>query len=178
VSVGGTLAGGLAAAQSSPAQTPKAVLPAVSKSTVPKPLTRAETAAEDVIGLLEKGNPAGSRSEARILRELAYGQASGALIRAGASEQQIRTFQQRADRTARLASTGARPVATSLAANSVSELMSGFYARFQDPVPAEVLKLDYLDREIQLRSQSGERRRHARRWVSSPRRGGSSGFRS
>ena len=35
--------------------------------------------------------------------------------------------------------------------------MPGFYARYEDPVPPDVLKLDYLDREAQLRSLAGDR---------------------
>jgi hypothetical protein len=45
----------------------------------------------------------------------------------------------------------------SLAANQVSALMPEFYARYADPVPPEVLKLDYLDREAELRSRAGDR---------------------
>lgn len=130
---------------------------AAAKSTVPKPLTRAETAAEDVIGFLEAGQPAKSKAEARILRSLAHGQAAGVLRQAGVPKAKINALQQRADRTAKLSLAGARPLRVSLAANSVSQLMPGFYARYQDPVPASVLKLDYLDREVQLRSQAGEK---------------------
>lgn len=123
---------------------------------MPTPLTRAETAAEDVIGFLENGKPAKSKAEARILRDLAHGGTADALRRAGVSDASIKAFQARADRTARLSLTGAPAVQVGLAANSVSRLMPGFYARYHDPVPATVLKLDYLDREIQLRSQAGQ----------------------
>lgn len=155
--IGGTAAGGLALSQTAPARTPSP--PAhvtATKSTVPRALTRAETAAEDVIGFLEKGKPAKSKAEARILRNLAHGKAADSLRRAGVPEHQIKVFQQRADRTARLSLAGVAPVNVSLAANSVSQLMPGFYARYQDPVPPAVLKLDYLDREVQLRSQAGQ----------------------
>ena len=157
--LGATAAGGMAASQNAPAQTPKAVQAAAAKSTVPKPLTRAETAAEDVIGFLETGKPAKSKAEARILRTLAHGRAADALRRAGVPEAQIKAFQQRADRTQKLSLANARGLQVSLAANSVSRLMPDFYARYQDPVPAAVLKLDYLDREVHLRSQAGH---HAR----------------
>lgn len=109
-----------------------------------------------MIGFLEKRKPAKSKAEARILRDLAHGRAADAIRRAGAPERQIRAFQQRADRTARLSLTNGSALQVSLAANSVSQLMPGFYARYQDPVPASVLKLDYLDREVQLRSQAGQ----------------------
>lgn len=154
--IGGTAAGTVAA-QNVPAQAPKTVRAAASKSTVPKPLTRAETAAEDVIGFLEKGQPAKSKAEARILRDLAHGQAADALRRAGVPQAQITAFQQRADRTARLSLGGAPALHVSQASNSVSQLMPGFYARYHDPVPATVLKLDYLDRQVQLDAQAGQK---------------------
>lgn len=156
--IGGAAAGGLALSQTAPASTPPP--PAhvtATKSTVPRALTRAETAAEDVIGFLEKGKPAKSKAEARILRNLAHGKAADALRRAGVPERQIKVFQQRADQTARLSLAEATPANVSLAANGVSQLMPGLYARYQDPVPPAVLKLDYLDREVQLRSQAGQR---------------------
>jgi hypothetical protein len=34
--------------------------------------------------------------------------------------------------------------------------MAELYARFQDPVPPEILTLDYLDREAELRSLAGQ----------------------
>ncbi|MEA2273106.1 MAG: hypothetical protein QOI98_1814 [Solirubrobacteraceae bacterium] len=159
---GGATAGVVAASRGAPAQTPTPTVVKVtaaaktSTSTVPKPLTRAETAAEDVIGFLEKGQPAKSKAEALVLRNLAHGQAADALRQAGVPSTQIKLFQQRADRTAWRSLTNAQALQTSLAANSVSQLMPGFYARYQDPVPAAVLKLDYLDREVHLRSQAGQ----------------------
>ena len=44
----------------------------------------------------------------------------------------------------------------SLAANQISALMPEFYARFKDPIPSEVLQLDYLEREAQMRSAAGD----------------------
>ena len=46
--------------------------------------------------------------------------------------------------------------AIALAANAVSELVVGLYAHFSDPVPVAVRRLDYLDREAQLRSLAGQ----------------------
>lgn len=151
--LGGSVAGAVAGAHGAHAQSRPATVAA--SSTVPKPLTRAETAAEDVIGFLEKGQPARSHQEARLLRALAHGRAADALRRAGVPDPQIKAFQQRADHTARLSATGAPAVRVSLAANRVSQLMPAFYARYHDPVPASVLKLDYLDRAVQLYSQAG-----------------------
>jgi hypothetical protein len=154
--LGGGAAGFAAAttAASAPAS-PRAAAPAAKPaSTVPAPLTRAETAAEDVIGFLEQGKAAKSRAEARLLAELAHGKAGAALIAAGVPTAKVKAFQQRADRVAALSKTDAGALRVSLAANAVSELMPAFYARFTDPVPPTVLKLDHLDREIQLQSKA------------------------
>jgi hypothetical protein len=86
--------------------------------TVPATLKRAETAAEDVIGNLEKGLPAQSKAEAQLLQALALD--------------------------------------VSLAANDLSRMMPSLYAHYTDPVPTAVLKLDYLEREIQLQSQAAQ----------------------
>lgn len=126
-------------------------------STVPASLKRAETAAEDVIGYLEQGKGAKSRGEARLLSQLAHGKVATTLGKTGVSKNTIRVLQQRADRTAALSRGGASQLRVSLAANGVSQLMPSVYASYKDPVPAQVLKLDYLDREIQLRSQAGDR---------------------
>ena len=136
--------------------TPAQTAPPAS-STVPPQLTRAESAAEDVIGFLESREPAKSKAEAGVLANLAHGQTATVLDLAGVPALRIKAFQQRAERTRRLSSSSARPLAVSLAANSVSQLMPRFYARYHDPVPPGVLKLDYLDREVELRSKAGQR---------------------
>lgn len=153
--IGSSAAGAMAASQYPTTQPPKAIRAAATVSTVPKALTRAETAAEDVIGYLEKGKPAKSKAEARVLHDLAHGRAADALRQAGVPRARVNELQRRADRTVRLSLRGAPVVQVSGAANAVSQLMPGFYARYQDPVPAAVLKLDYLDRQVQLDSQQG-----------------------
>ena len=152
--IGGAAAG--AAAVTPGGSTHPKPVAAASTSTVPNALTRAESAAEDIIGFLEQGQPAKSHAEARILRDLAHGEAADALRQAGVRPTSIRTFQQQADRTARLSLGGASALRVSLAANGVSRLMPAFYAHYQDRVPAAVLRLDYLDREVQLRSEAGQ----------------------
>ena len=122
----------------------------IAKSTVPQSLTRAETAAEDVIGFLEKGQLAKSHAEARILHRLAHGPAAAALRQNGVTVALIGEFQRRADKATRLSLANAPALEVSQAANDVSQLMPGFYARFKDPVPSKVLTLDYLDRQVQL----------------------------
>jgi hypothetical protein len=125
---------------------------------------RAETAAEDVITfLLEHGktakappSPALARAEAKTLKQLARGKAAAVLEGAGVSQPKLRAFRLRADRVDRLMGGGDSKLQVSLASNRVSQLMPGFYARYQDPVPPAVLRLDYLDRLIQLRSMAGQ----------------------
>lgn len=153
--VGGAAAGAAATASTTPAQTPRASHAVATKSTVPASLKRAETAAEDVIGYLEKGQPAKSHDEARLLRNLAHGKAADALRQAGVPAAQIAGLQQRADRTAALSLGGAPALDVSQAANDVSRLMPAFYARYHDPVPAAVLTLDHLDRQAQLDAKAG-----------------------
>lgn len=126
-------------------------------STVPASVTRAETAAEDLIGFLEKGQVAKSRAEARLLKQLAHGRAAADLTKAGVTSGQVKEFQRRADRVAQLSAAGAPRLKVSLAANNVSQQMPAFYGRFQDPVPPSVLKLDYLERQVQLESMAGSR---------------------
>lgn len=155
--VGTTAGGAVAAAQKPPASPGTSAQAAAAASTVPASLKRAETAAEDVIGFLEKGQPAKSKAEAKLLRDLAHGRAATDLRKAGVPRASIAAFGQRADRTARLSLGGGSALAVSQAANHVSQLMPGFYARFKDPVPAAVLKLDYLDRQVQLDAKAGQR---------------------
>jgi hypothetical protein len=109
-----------------------------------------------VIGFLDKGQPARSQQEARQLRTLARGRAVAQLRRVGVPDAQIKAFQRRADRVARLSAGRAPALKVLLPANRVSELMPTFYAGSHDPVPASVLKLDYLDRAVQLYSQAGQ----------------------
>lgn len=161
--IGGGATGAVVAAGDGAARAPTSAQGAAphtvsvaASSSVPRGVVAAESAAEDVIGYLEQGKIAKSSTAARALKTLAHGEAARALRKAGTPAPQVAAFQQRADRTARLSSSSASPLRVSLAANSVSQLMPGFYSRYSDPVPPAVLKLDYLDREVQLRSQAGQ----------------------
>jgi hypothetical protein len=133
-------------------------------STVPGTLKRVGTAAEEVIAQLEDGSPARSRTEARMLKLLAHGQVAEDLAGAGAPRSMIREFQQRADRVAQLSATGAPKLRVSLAASRASQLLPAFYSLYRHPVPAAVLRLDHLGRQIQLRALSGQTA-HVRRLV-------------
>jgi hypothetical protein len=123
-------------------------------STVPASVKRAETAAEDVIGNLDKGLAAKWRAEAQLLRALTHGRAAADLRSSGVPALKIGVLQQRADRVAQLSAAGAPALDVSLAANRVSRLMPSLYAHYTDPVPPAVLKLDYLEREVQLQSRA------------------------
>jgi hypothetical protein len=82
--------------------------------------------------------------------------AARALLASGASAGQLSALKLRSNRVSQLAQRGGF-VQVALAANAVSQIMPGLYARFADPVPPAVLALDYLDREAQLRSLAGQR---------------------
>jgi hypothetical protein len=86
-----------------------------------------------------------------VLRRTARGPAAAALTAAGARPGEISELERRATRLRQLARAGAF-TSVALAANAISGLMPGLYAHFADGVPPAVLRLDYLDREIQLRS--------------------------
>ena len=148
--------GGAVSAASASGGTATAPVTSVKPSTVPASLKRAETAAEDVIGNLEKGLPAKSKAEAQLLKALAHGRAAADLRNSGIPALKVRVLQQRADRVAQLSATGAPALDVSLAANDLSRMMPSLYAHYTDPVPTAVLKLDYLEREIQLQSQAAQ----------------------
>jgi hypothetical protein len=155
--VGAGVGGAVSAATGASGAAPPTVAPANPKpSTVPASVKRAETAAEDVIGNLEKGLPAKSKAEAQLLKALVHGRAAADLRSSRVPALKIGVLQQRADRVAKLSAAGAPALDVSLAANHVSRMMPALYAHYIDPVPSTVLKLDYLEREIQLQSQAAQ----------------------
>jgi hypothetical protein len=153
---GGSQAKPVTAAQPNSFTVRTSAAASVKRPTVRAGLKRAETAAEDVIAYLEQGRPAKSRAEAKLLKRLTHGKVAAELAQAGVPKVKIQALQQRAERVERLSSGGAPKLDVSLAANQVSQLMPSLYARYKDPVPPAVLRLDYLDREIQLRSMGGQ----------------------
>jgi hypothetical protein len=122
---------------------------------VPRVLGEAESGAEDIVDFARARNRAKVVATAHELRNVAEGRAASALRSAGVPEKRIAALTSRARRVDDLAENG-NFLAISLAANQVSGLMPEFYGRYSDPVPPEVLELDYLDREAQLRSKAGE----------------------
>ena len=122
---------------------------------VPNVLTEVESAAEDTVDFAREGNRPEVIATTQKLRRLAQGRAAATLRRAGVADARIRALQDRSRRVTQLAR-NSDPLQISLAANQVSALMPEFYARYSDPVPPDVLELDYLDREVQLRSRAGD----------------------
>jgi hypothetical protein len=118
---------------------------------VPSSLGEVESGAEDTIDFAHQAERAKVVVTARRLRRTAEGPAAADLRQAGVPGERISALRDRARLLQKLAPRGdlAR---VSLAANQISALMPEFYARYKDPVPPDVLKLDYLDREAQLRS--------------------------
>lgn len=121
---------------------------------VPTVLAATESSAEDLVDYALQAQRGKLVAGAKEL-QAAAGSAGVALRKAGASPAAVTLLQKRAARVAALAPK-ASFIRVALAANAVSQLMPGFYARFSDPVPPTVLALDYLDREAQLRSIAGE----------------------
>jgi hypothetical protein len=121
-----------------------------SGGSVPGTLVATESDAEDIIAF------ALSRDRAGVVESTAsLGKAAGALARSGVPTAEVAELRRRTTRLARLASSGSF-VDIALAANSVSQLMPGMYARFQNRLQAGILRLDYLDREAQFRSLAGQ----------------------
>jgi hypothetical protein len=131
------------------------------KQPVPAILTSVESSAEDIVDLAVSRDRRNAVAEAERLEAATDGRRLAALTGAGVQAATIARLKERASRLARLAHNGAF-VDVALAANSVSELMPGLYGRFQNPVPAAILTLDYLDREAQFRSIAGEDKQVAR----------------
>lgn len=121
------------------------------RTPVPASVKSAGSSAEDILNFALSRDRAVAIETAASLKAAANGPAAAALTRAGVPRALIRRLKERANRLARLARTGSF-LDIALAANAVSQLMSDLYARFEDRVPATVLKLDYLEHEAHLRA--------------------------
>jgi hypothetical protein len=129
--------------------------PPARKGPVPSSLGTVESGAEDTIDFAHAGDRARVVETTRRLRRAARGRAARDLRAAGVPEAQIQALVMRARLLQGIA--GRADLArVSLAANGVSALMPELYAHFRDPIPPDVLELDYLDREVQLRSIAGD----------------------
>jgi hypothetical protein len=128
-----------------------------SREPVPASLRTAESASEDIIDLALQHDRAGVVARAKVLNAVAGGPAATALRTSGAPAAEIVEFQRRAAAVARVAA-DAPLLDVALASNAAFELVPAFFARYDDPVPATVLKLDYLDFAAKLRSLHGDGR--------------------
>ena len=124
------------------------------RRSVPRSLSRAESAAEDTIDLILAGKRDQAVRSAGTLDKLAHGDLEEDL-QGTASKEELGEFQARAAEVARIAPAG-EPIAVALAANRAFELVARFFGRYQSDVPGSVMFLDYLDFEAKLRALAHE----------------------
>jgi hypothetical protein len=125
------------------------------RAPVPAVLTDVESSAEDIVDDALAGNRDAVVATAGTLRRTADGPAASALRSAGVPKAVVRDLGRRANRVALVSGKGSM-ISIALAANDVSGLMPSLYAHFSDRVPPTILRLDYLDREAELRSLARE----------------------
>jgi hypothetical protein len=124
---------------------------------VPASLTALESNAEDLVDVALAHDRAGVTSKASALAASAGGATAATLQAAGTSKVDVVALKSLVTRVARLSRAGSY-TSVALAANAVSGRVSELYVHFADPVPVAVRRLDYLDREAQLRSLAGQRK--------------------
>jgi hypothetical protein len=120
------------------------------RKSIPRSLSRAESAAEDSIDLILAGNRDKAIRSAANLDQLAQRDLAKDLDGI-ASKEELGELQARATELARIAPSG-EPIAVALAANHAFELIAQLFGKFHSDVPAAVLTLDYLDFEAKLRA--------------------------
>jgi outer membrane murein-binding lipoprotein Lpp len=124
------------------------------RESVPRALSKAESAAEDTIDLILAGKRDQAVRSARDLDALAQDDLE-ADLEGTASKEELGELQARAAEVARLAPDG-EPIAVALAANRAFELVARFFGRYETAVPGSVMVLDHLDFEAKLRAQARE----------------------
>jgi hypothetical protein len=122
---------------------------------VPSSLTALESNAEDIVDVALAHDRAQVIAMAATLASSSGSAATKALVSAGAKPADIAALRARAAVVARLSHAGPF-TSIALASNAVSAVVTELYAHFSDPVPVAVRRLDYLDREAQLRSLAGQ----------------------
>jgi hypothetical protein len=130
---------------------------APARGPIPSVLRTVESATEDTIDLALAGRRDKVVRNARKLKAAADGPAATELREAGVGAAEITDFRARAADVAKLAPT-ADLTRVALASNRAFALVPGFFARYTSPVPADVLRLDYLDFEAKLRARVGDAR--------------------
>jgi len=128
---------------------------AETKGSVPRSLNTVESAAEDTIDFAHARNRTKVIATTRKLQRTAAGRASADLRKAGVPADTITALQDRARLVSSLGRT-AGFLRLSLGANQVSALMPELFAHYSSPIPPAVQRLDYVDREAQLRSRAGD----------------------
>jgi hypothetical protein len=126
-----------------------------SRAPVPAGLSALESSAEDLVDDALAHDRTRVVATAGTLAANSGGSTAAALRKAGVPPADITALRAAAARVSRLSHAGGY-TAVALAANAVSSLVTDFYAHFSDPVPVAVRRLDYLDREAQLRSLAGQ----------------------
>lgn len=121
------------------------------KAPPPAALATVESSAEDIVDYALAGDRTHVVAGAARLRAEADGEAARALGRGGVRPAEVALLKKRAAHVDAVARSGPF-VAVALSANAVSQLMPGLYGHFRTRVPPTILKLDWLDREAQLRS--------------------------
>ena len=124
------------------------------RGSVPRSLSRAESAAEDTIDLVLAGKREEAVRSAVELDKLAHRELDEDLEDV-ATKEELGEFQARAAELSRLAPEG-EPIAVALAANRAFELVARFFGRYESEVPGAVMQLDYLDFEAKLRALAHE----------------------
>ncbi len=124
---------------------------AATKDPVPEVVIDVESSAEDLVDVALARDRKATIRTAGELRARANGPAAAALSASGVPAGDVAELRFRAVRAAQIAQHG-RFVDVALAANAVSQLMPSLYSRFRSRVPSSIFALDYLDREVHLRS--------------------------
>jgi hypothetical protein len=122
------------------------------RASVPESLDATESDAEDIVDLALAKSLTDLREKAADLKADAN-EAADALGEEDAPEAELAQLRARGSHVEELlVKGGGEPLEIALAANSISALMPDFFRLFKTDVPPDVLELDYLDREAQLRS--------------------------
>lgn len=121
---------------------------------IPRSLSRAESAAEDSIDLILAGKRDKAVKSAATLDDLAQRDLARDL-EGIASKEELGELQARAGELATIAPTG-EAIEVALAANHAFELIAQLFGKFRSAVPGTVLVLDYLDFEAKLRALAHE----------------------
>lgn len=104
---------------------------------------------------MQEHRPGDARLEAQLLHELGRSVSAGDLGGASVGDAHVRALHARVSSVADLAARGAWE-ATAQVANQVLRVVGEVYASCGDPIGARLIKLEYLEREIDLRCQAGQ----------------------